>query len=108
VPLRNYSLTFAITLLLGCWILLLFSFLVRFDLQLCETSIAFLAFNELTFSLCLIWTATAACATVLFDLFPPVGGLAAGYQPRPQVVDSGTTTRYGGQLRYKLVSSSDK
>ena len=27
-------------------------------------------------------------------------GLAAGYQPRPQVVDRGTTTRYGGQLRY--------
>jgi len=35
-------------------------------------------------------------------------GLAAGYQPRPQVVDRGTTTRYGGQLRYKLVSSPDK
>ena len=27
-------------------------------------------------------------------------GLAAGYQPRPQVVDRGTTARYGGQLRY--------
>jgi len=26
--------------------------------------------------------------------------LAAGYQPRPQVVDRGTTARYGGQLRY--------
>jgi len=27
-------------------------------------------------------------------------GLSAGYQPRPQVVDRGTTARYGGQLRY--------
>ena len=27
-------------------------------------------------------------------------GLAAGYQLRPQVVDRGTTARYGGQLRY--------
>jgi len=27
-------------------------------------------------------------------------GLAAGYQPRPQVVDMGTNARYGGQLRY--------
>ena len=27
-------------------------------------------------------------------------GLATGYQPRPQVVDRGTTARYGGQLRY--------
>jgi len=35
-------------------------------------------------------------------------GLAAGYQPRPQVVDRGTTTRYGGQLWYKRVSSPDK
>jgi len=35
-------------------------------------------------------------------------GLAAGYQPRPQVVDRGTTTRYGGQLRYKRVFSPDK
>ena len=35
-------------------------------------------------------------------------GLAAGYQPRPQLVDRGTTTRYGGQLRYKRVSSPDK
>ena len=35
-------------------------------------------------------------------------GLAAGYQPHPQVVDRGTTTRYGGQLRYKRVSSPDK
>ena len=26
--------------------------------------------------------------------------LAAGYQPRPQLVDRGTTARYGGQLRY--------
>ena len=26
--------------------------------------------------------------------------LSAGYQPRPQVVDRGTTARYGGQLRY--------
>jgi len=34
-------------------------------------------------------------------------GLAAGYQPRPQVVDRGMTTRYGGQLRYKRVSSPD-
>jgi len=25
-------------------------------------------------------------------------GLAAGYQPRPQVADRGTTARYGGQL----------
>ena len=32
-------------------------------------------------------------------------GLAAGYQPRPHVVDRGTTTRYGGQLRYKRASS---
>jgi len=64
---------FCNTLFLCCWILLLFSFLVRFDLQLCETFIVFLAFNELTFSLCFIWTATAACATVLFDLFLPVG-----------------------------------
>ena len=35
-------------------------------------------------------------------------GLAAGYQPRPHLVDRGTTTRYGGQLRYKRVSSPDK
>jgi len=27
-------------------------------------------------------------------------GLSAGYQLRPQVVDRGTTARYGGQLRY--------
>ena len=27
---------------------------------------------------------------------------------RPQVVDRGTTTRYGGQLQYKRVSSPDK
>ena len=35
---------------------------------------------------------------------------AAGYQPRPQVVDRGMTTRYGGQLqlRYKRVSSPDE
>jgi len=26
--------------------------------------------------------------------------VSAGYQPRPQVVDRGTTARYGGQLRY--------
>jgi len=30
----------------------------------------------------------------------PGWGLSAGYQPRPQVVDRGTTARYGGQLRY--------
>ena len=35
-------------------------------------------------------------------------GLAAGYQPRPHLVDRGTTTRYGSQLRYKRVSSPDK
>jgi len=29
-----------------------------------------------------------------------IWGLSAGYQPRPQVVDRGTTARYGGQLRY--------
>jgi len=37
----------------------------------------------------------AGCTSLLY-----VGGLAAGYQPRPQVVDRGTTARYGGQLRY--------
>ena len=34
------------------------------------------------------------------NLFLLPGGLSAGYQPRPQVVDRGTTARYGGQLRY--------
>jgi len=32
--------------------------------------------------------------------FTECWGLSAGYQPRPQVVDRGTTARYGGQLRY--------
>jgi len=42
----------------------------------------------------------------LTSVFADVGvllqgcGLAAGYQPRPQVVDRGTTARYGSQLRY--------
>jgi len=36
----------------------------------------------------------------LFNLFFRHWGLSAGYQPRPQVVDRGTTARYGGQLRY--------
>ena len=31
-------------------------------------------------------------------LLPVCWGLSAGYQPRPQVVDRGTTARYGGQL----------
>jgi len=44
----------------------------------------------------------------LFSLENLGWGLAAGYQPRPQVVDRGMTTRYGGQLRYKRVSSPDK
>jgi len=38
------------------------------------------------------------------DISAVCGGLAAGYQPRPQVVDRGTTARYGGQLRYMYVN----
>jgi len=38
--------------------------------------------------------------TPLFNLLNVGWGLSAGYQPRPQVVDRGTTARYGGQLRY--------
>jgi len=34
-------------------------------------------------------------------------GLAAGYQPHPQVVDRGTTARYGGQLQYIKISSRE-
>jgi len=34
-------------------------------------------------------------------------GLAVGYQPRLQVVDRGTTARYGGQLRYIQISSRE-
>jgi len=45
---------------------------------------------------------------VMYDITLSLGwGLAAGYQPRPQLVDRGTTTRYGGQLRYEWVSSPD-
>ena len=40
-------------------------------------------------------------------LFMKCWGLAAGYQPRPQVVDRGTTASYGGQLRYILISSRE-
>ena len=36
----------------------------------------------------------------IVDLYAGCWGLSAGYQPRPQVVDRGTTARYGGQLRY--------
>jgi len=36
----------------------------------------------------------------ILGAFLQVWGLSAGYQPRPQVVDRGTTPRYGGQLRY--------
>ena len=35
---------------------------------------------------------------ILHYVISPQRGLAAGYQPRPQVVDRGMTTRYGGQL----------
>jgi len=50
------------------------------------------------------------CSTVIIFLhyYEFSWGLAAGYQPRPQVVDRGTTARYGGQLRYKRVTSPDK
>jgi len=37
---------------------------------------------------------------LLFFIVAFYWGLSAGYQPRPQVVDRGTTARYGGQLRY--------
>jgi len=37
---------------------------------------------------------------ILCWLYCACWGLAAGYKPRPQVVDRGTTARYGGQLRY--------
>jgi len=42
------------------------------------------------------WGLSAGC----WGLSAGCWGLSAGYQPRPQVVDRGTTARYGGQLRY--------
>jgi len=51
------------------------------------------------------WVSHKECTECLCQLYASVQclqcwGLSAGYQPRPQVVDRGTTARYGGQLRY--------
>ena len=53
---------------------------------------------------CLVSTATTWCAqgiqtySTLQSLQRDFRELSWGYQPRPRVVDRGTTTRYGGQL----------
>jgi len=44
------------------------------------------------------FTRYCCCIIAIFSYY--YWGLSAGYQPRPQVVDRGTTARYGGQLRY--------
>jgi len=53
-------------------------------------------------SVLLWWCCDTLCTSGLCHSSLPFcsWGLSAGYQPRPQVVDRGTTARYGGQLRY--------
>jgi len=52
-------------------------------------------FTGVGLSVCL-----SVCLSVYLFVCYHSWGLSAGYQPRPQVVDRGTTARYGGQLRY--------